>query len=173
MVRIINLYPEINGITRVVIVLTEDTIAGSIKLPHYLSMTMDRNIRNKCTSVPATFERDRLRRGYVRDFECPSVYGSDRPYPFFGKARITCPPRGTNLMTQRLGKKPRENHQPERHDGRTRLNGWWGVSTKLRGQSSTERRTLRVKYWRLNKILQPSCSDHNIEDSRYRPIGWT
>lgn len=43
---------------------------------------------------------------YVRDFEWPSVYGSDSISPFIGKLRIICPPRAVNLTTQRLGKIP-------------------------------------------------------------------
>ena len=50
----------------------------------------------------------------VRNLEWPSIYGTDRPIPFFRKFRITCPPRAVKLMTLRSGKEPRE--KPSRKD---------------------------------------------------------
>ena len=89
----------------------------------------------------------------VWNLEWPSVYGTDRPIPFFRKFRIMCPLRALNLIiTPRSGENPGKGSA-----GRAR---WTDKTQRLVGRISNvrHRTSVRVKYFTLNKILSLPCS---------------
>ena len=74
-----------------------------------------------------------------------------RPIPFFKKFQITCPPRAVNLMTSRLGKKPRE---------RTSRKGTMDRRNPTAGRENQQRRRIvhQQTSYRAGEILH--CQQH-------------
>ena len=88
----------------------------------------------------------------VRNFEWPSIYGSDRPIPFFGKFRITCPPRA--VMTQRSG---RNLGREDTMDGRDPTAG---------GENEQHRRSVHQQTsYRAGEILKSSSEHRTVNTS--------